>query len=272
MYSTKSEFIEDIQSIFKFPFYHSIIEHSLKITEHSVTNNRCIVMIYSYHNPDIPNNQIDGIPSYTYFIKEEILSKLNETKYYNPKVFQNFINNTLFHYYCETLIFGVDIDNRILKFYLSLKDNNNNNCISIIKCMEIDVYGKVKYKLYNPIYEKEQYYHINNLIFGKYNFGKYNVALNKNLNEYYGWGYYRMDITNNKKQIYGVDFFIEKPFLEIKSKILKIMKEFNMWNFHPNKTQIMKFLEENSHNTLCWLTVNCKNNKFELCLYYRYTQ
>jgi len=271
MYSTKSEFIEDIQSIFKPPFYNSIIEHSFKITEHSVTNNRCIVLIYKYAYPHNQTNQNDEIPTYTYFTKEEITSKLKETKYYNQKIFQNFVNNTMFHYICDTLILGVDIDNRALKCYLSLL-NDVDDDTPFGKCIEINMYGKVKYKLYNLIDGKEHFHHINNLLFGKYNLENYNVALNKNLNDIYDWGCYRIDITNKKNQLYGLDILIEKPLLEIKSKILKIIKEFNMLDFHPNKTQIMKFLEENSYSTLFWLGVNCKNNKCELCLYYRYTQ
>ena len=264
MYAEKTEFIEDIQSIFKPPFYYSEIEHSFKITEHSTTNNRCIVMIYKYAYPDRQTNSINKIPTYTYFSKNTIISKLNETKYYKPKLFQNFINDTLFHHTCKSIIFGVDIDNHVLKFYLSLKNNNKDT--SILKCMEIELYGKTKYKLYDSIDSKEHFHYINNLLFGKNKF-----ILNNNLNDIYDWGYYRNEITNNEKSIYGLDIMIDKPILKIKSSILKIIQGFNMLNLDSNNIQIVKFLKDNRHKTLFWLGVNYKNSKRELCLYYRDT-
>ena len=229
MYVTKIEFIQDIQSIFKLPVYYSVIENSFKITERSTTNNRCVIMIYKYAYPDKQNNSSDEIPTYTYFTEKNILSKLNETKYYKLSIFQNFIRDTLFSYTCKSIILGVDIDNQILKLYLSLKNNYKDT--SILKCMEIDKNGKEKYKLYDSIDCKEHFYYINNLLMDEYKF-----ILNNNLDDVYDWGYYRTDITNNGRKIYGLDIVISKSMLEMKQKILKIIKGFNMFqvlSIHP---------------------------------------
>lgn len=258
MYKTKIEFIQDIQSIFKNPFYNSIIEHSFKINKSSVNNNRCIFMLYKYAYPHKKSNS--KIPTYTFLKKNDILSKINETKYYKPHLFQKFISDTLFNNTCKCLILGVDIDNNILKMYLSLKNNNKDT--SIMRCMEIGNDGKEKYKLYDSIDSKEHFHYINNLILGKNQY-----ILNKHIDDIYDWGYYRNDITNDKQFIYGLDILIDKPVFEIKPKILKIIKEFNLFNL--NHIEIMKFLEDYSDKTLFWLGVNYKNKKCELCLYYR---
>lgn len=260
MYTSKGDFINEMKSIFSLPYYKTIPEESIKFTEHSINSNRCVVMIYKYADP---SKIYDKIPTYRYIQMNEIIDKMYETSYFKPEIFGKFINDTLSEHTCKMLVLGTDIKSGALKVYLSIK--NDFKDISYGKCMEINRNNDKKYKLYDSIDCRDHFYYINSFIFPE----KIKNTINKHLQSYYEWGYYRNELKGNHKNIYGLDILINRPISHVEETLVNLLYDLNITKTQPQFENLVYFIENNLEKNLYWIGINYKNNITEISLYYR---
>ena len=241
MFLTLEEFILTTQQICHQYNYYPIVEYSYKLANQTENNNRCVIVI----------DKIDYIFTSCEIIK--LLQLLHFSEYFN-----DFIINISHSSRISQLIVGIDIAKQIEKCYLVL-DNMTLDIHNMI-AMEIHNNQTIIYKKYVPIKGPSSFMTIFNRIFPVHQARQmYHLC-----KLYCSWGYVRINLSK-QHLLYGIDLFIEKPIYQMIPFISKLN---NICQLIQPK-QLHKWLQENKNNKLYWIGINYRNQKLDICLYYR---
>ena len=181
-----------------------------------------------------------------------------------------------------TVILGKDIENEIQKIYLvyEIEDKPvDTDRKQIMKCMELDVFGVKKYKLYDSYFcsPYEIVKHLEKILKGYY----YKEQLINILEPYITYQIIFLRYLNRngkfkkKDLLYGIDLQINKPIEIIQYSVLSLFKLVQEMDIENNKLTTEKYLELNDwlqHNSeyiVHWLSITRKDNEISFCLYYR---